>query len=151
MARPLSAGKSAPTNNRSSNRLTRVVHLVVAPVRKSMGRRSRRDQASLVCAIPRREGHKEYDDRSPKRHLTNDRVERYVGLRHGCQTGADTPVALLPAQVIIGFLAFGLIALLYLVTEELLFEAHEQPDSPLITAMFFVGFLALLMIEESLG
>jgi ZIP family zinc transporter len=48
-------------------------------------------------------------------------------------------------------LAFGLIALLYLVTEELLVEAHEQPDSPLITAMSFVGLLALLMIEESLG
>nr|WP_206069569.1 transporter [Novosphingobium olei] len=66
-------------------------------------------------------------------------------------TLAATPVALLPAQVITGFLAFGLIALLYLVAEELLVEAHEQPDSPLITAMFFVGFLALLMIEESLG
>lgn len=62
-----------------------------------------------------------------------------------------TPVALLPPQVITAFLAFGLIALLYLVTEELLVEAHEKPDSPLITAMFFVGFLALLLIEETLG
>jgi ZIP family zinc transporter len=42
-----------------------------------------------------------------------------------------------------------LIALLYLVTEELLVEAHEQPDTPLVASMFFVGFLALLMIEES--
>ena len=32
--------------------------------------------------------------------------------------------------------------------EELLVEAHEKPDSPLISAMFFVGFLALLLIEE---
>ena len=62
-----------------------------------------------------------------------------------------TPVALLPPQAITAFLAFGLIALLYLVTEELLVEAHEKPDSPLITAMFFVGFLALLLIEETLG
>ena len=66
-------------------------------------------------------------------------------------TLAATPVALLPAPVVAGFLTFGLIALLYLVTEELLVEAHEQPDSPVITAMFFVGFLGLLMIEEMLG
>ena len=39
-------------------------------------------------------------------------------------------------------------ALLYLVTEELLVEAHERPDTPFISAMFFVGFLGLLLIEE---
>jgi zinc transporter, ZIP family len=44
-------------------------------------------------------------------------------------------------------LAFGLAALLYLVTEELLVEAHEEPHSPLITAMFFTGFLLLCLIE----
>lgn len=66
-------------------------------------------------------------------------------------TIAATPVALLSTPVITAFLAFGLVALLYLVTEELLVEAHEQTDSPLITAMFFVGFLALLLIEETLG
>lgn len=66
-------------------------------------------------------------------------------------TIAATPVALLSAPAITAFLAFGLVALLYLVTEELLVEAHEQTDSPLITAMFFVGFLALLLIEEMLG
>lgn len=58
------------------------------------------------------------------------------------------PIALLPLPVIVGFLSFGLMALLYLVTEELLAEAHERPDSPLISAMFFVGFLGLLIIEE---
>lgn len=61
------------------------------------------------------------------------------------------PVAALPPVVIAGFLSFGLMALLYLVTEELLVEAHAKPDTPLISAMFFVGFLALLLIEESLG
>ena len=40
-------------------------------------------------------------------------------------------------------------ALLYLVTEKLLVEAHEQPDSPLISAMFFVGFLGLLLLDEA--
>lgn len=61
-----------------------------------------------------------------------------------------TPVGHLPADWIIGFLAFGLMALLYLVTEELLVEAHEKPDTPLISAMFFVGFLGLLLLEEAL-
>ncbi len=42
-------------------------------------------------------------------------------------------------------------ALLYLVTEELLVAAHEQPEVPLVSVMFVVGFLALLMIEEVLG
>lgn len=60
-------------------------------------------------------------------------------------------VAELPAPVIVGFLSFGLMALLYLVAEELLAEAHAKRDTPLVTAMFFVGFLALLVIEESLG
>jgi ZIP family zinc transporter len=58
------------------------------------------------------------------------------------------PVAGFPPVVISGFLSFGLVALLYLVTEELLVEAHEKPDSPLISAMFFVGFLSLLLLEE---
>ena len=62
-----------------------------------------------------------------------------------------SPVATLPPAVIAGFLSFGLMALLYLVTEELLVEAHEKPDSPLISAMFFIGFLGLLLVEELLG
>lgn len=44
-------------------------------------------------------------------------------------------------------LAFATVALLYLVTEELLSEAHETPDTPLLTAMFFVGFLAILLLS----
>lgn len=43
-------------------------------------------------------------------------------------------------------LAFGAAALLYLVTEELLVEAHEVPETPLTAAMFFVGFLVLFII-----
>lgn len=45
------------------------------------------------------------------------------------------------------FLAFALVALLYLVMEELLAEAHEEPDTPLATALFFVGFLGLLILD----
>lgn len=62
-----------------------------------------------------------------------------------------TPVAAFPPVIIAGFLSFGLMALLYLVTEELLVEAHEKPDTPLISAMFFIGFLGLLLIEELLA
>ncbi|MBW4628956.1 MAG: ZIP family metal transporter [Brasilonema octagenarum HA4186-MV1] len=56
----------------------------------------------------------------------------------------------LSGSLMAGFFAFGLVALLYLVTEELLVEAHETPDTPLTTAIFFVGFLLLIVIEETL-
>ena len=61
------------------------------------------------------------------------------------------PVGSMPAAVQGGFLAFGLIALLYLVTEELLVEAHETEDRPWVTAMFFAGFLLLLLLDEMVG
>jgi ZIP family zinc transporter len=59
----------------------------------------------------------------------------------------------LPRPWIAGFLAFGLVALLYLVIEELLVEAHEQesPEAPWMAATFFVGFLGLLVLEEMLA
>lgn len=44
-------------------------------------------------------------------------------------------------------MSFGVAALLYLVTEELLTEAHEVDETPLLTSMFFLGFIALLTIE----
>jgi ZIP family zinc transporter len=43
-------------------------------------------------------------------------------------------------------LAFGLAALLFLVTEQLLVEAHKEPETPLSTALFFIGFLAFLLL-----
>jgi len=43
-------------------------------------------------------------------------------------------------------LAFGLAALLFLVTEELLTEAHDGPESPWLTSAFFVGFLLFLLL-----
>ena len=52
-----------------------------------------------------------------------------------------------PDNVLPGLLAFGAAALLFLVTEELLEEAHEVKETPLLTAMFFVGFLALMVLE----
>lgn len=61
---------------------------------------------------------------------------------------ASVPVNLLPPVVVTGFLSFGLMALLYLVTEELLVDAHQKPDTIWISSAFFVGFLALLALEE---
>jgi ZIP family zinc transporter len=46
-----------------------------------------------------------------------------------------------------GVISFGLAALLYLVTEELLVEAHEVKETHPATAMFFVGFLVLIIID----
>ena len=43
-------------------------------------------------------------------------------------------------------LSFGLAALLFLVTEELLTEAHEQEETLLQTSAFFGGFLLFLII-----
>lgn len=47
-------------------------------------------------------------------------------------------------------LSFGLAALLYLVTEELLREAHEERETTLGTLMFFIGFLAFLVVGMTL-
>lgn len=43
-------------------------------------------------------------------------------------------------------LGFGCAALLYLVTEELLVEAHEVAETTFASAMFFVGFLIFLLL-----
>lgn len=47
--------------------------------------------------------------------------------------------------------AFGLIALLYLVTEELLIEAHKKPETAWGPASFFVGFLAMTALSDAMG
>lgn len=60
-------------------------------------------------------------------------------------------VAHLSPAALQGFFAFGLISLLYLVTEELLIEAHETRDLPWVTSLFFIGFLLLLILEEGMS
>jgi hypothetical protein len=45
-----------------------------------------------------------------------------------------------------GLRSFGCAALLFLVTEELLIEAHESADTAVTTTMFFVGFLIFLLL-----
>lgn len=57
-----------------------------------------------------------------------------------------------PPSVLAAVLAGGIAALLFLVTEELVSEAHEAvTDNPLLTAMFFAGFLALYALEGAGG
>ncbi|MEO8561012.1 MAG: transporter [bacterium] len=58
----------------------------------------------------------------------------------------DTVLHNAPAAVLAGVLSFGCAALLFLVTEELLVEAHEVPETPAATAMFFAGFLLFLIL-----
>lgn len=48
-------------------------------------------------------------------------------------------------------LAFALAVLVYLVTEELLVEAHEQRQTPLLASFFFVAFLGILVLDVALG
>jgi ZIP family zinc transporter len=49
--------------------------------------------------------------------------------------------------VIGGALAFSAAALLYLVTEELLMEAHTIKEKPISTLVLFGGFLAFWSIQ----
>lgn len=64
--------------------------------------------------------------------------------------GATAGYAIIGASpsVLAATLGFGVSALLYLVTEELLVEAHEARDTPLITATFFVGFLIPIILAH---
>ncbi len=59
-------------------------------------------------------------------------------------------ISRIPPSIMEEVLSFGLAALLYLVTEELLVEAHKEPESPLATATFFVGFLVFLLLGMAL-
>jgi zinc transporter, ZIP family len=55
---------------------------------------------------------------------------------------------LLPPAFFTEALSFGAAALLYLVTEELLVEAHETKDTPIITSSFFLGFLIIFLFKD---
>lgn len=55
-------------------------------------------------------------------------------------------VAIMPEAILEVVLSFGLAALMFLVTEELLVEAHREPESPMATGMFFIGFLTFLLL-----
>ncbi|HML52173.1 MAG TPA: ZIP family metal transporter [Propionicimonas sp.] len=72
-----------------------------------------------------------------------------LGLGLVTAVGAVGGAALLQGagdQVMSAVLAFGAAALLYLVVEELLVEAHEEKESVALGAMFFLGFLAIYVL-----
>jgi ZIP family zinc transporter len=54
------------------------------------------------------------------------------------------------STVLAGVLAFGAVAFMYLVTEELLVKAHERGETALGSATYFVGFLIYLILHETL-
>lgn len=75
-----------------------------------------------------------------------------MGVAFALPVGAALSLLLtgLSQATLSAFYAFGLIALLYLVTEELLVEAHEVEDRPFMPAAFFVGFVLLIYLDEFL-
>ncbi len=81
--------------------------------------------------------------------LSKARVVLLAGVAGGivvlAGAGAGFAIVGLSGSLLAGILGFGVAALLYLVTEELLREAHEGADTPVITATFFAGFLLPLL------
>jgi zinc transporter, ZIP family len=87
-------------------------------------------------------------------------------VRHGaCKAKAIATMGALGVMIMVGaaagyasvgvsppalaaILGFGVSALLYLVTEDLLLEAHETADTPAVTATFFLGFLIPLVLTH---
>lgn len=47
-------------------------------------------------------------------------------------------------------IAFATAVLIYLVAEELLVEAHEEEEAPLMASFFFLGFLGILLLDFGL-
>lgn len=57
----------------------------------------------------------------------------------------------LPDSALDLVLSFGLAALLFLVTEELLVESHREVDTHISTVFFFGGFLVFLLLGQQHG
>jgi len=87
---------------------------------------------------------------APERRIRNMVTTSLLALMMPVGVILSAPLAAAPPMVVTGAFAFGLVALLYLVTEELLVEAHEIAEPPWATALFFVGFLLLLILEDTL-
>ncbi len=69
-----------------------------------------------------------------------------VTLPVGAFLGAEC-IHLLPAEYMVEILSFGVAALLYLGTEELLTEAHRVHDKTWTPGLFFLGFWAILLFK----
>lgn len=74
-----------------------------------------------------------------------------VGLAAAFLIGAVVGTVVLgaaPSSVLIVTVGIGSVALMYLVAEELLVEAHEGPETEANIAVFFIGFLIVLILAE---
>lgn len=81
---------------------------------------------------------------------------RVIGLPTGLAPTAVAGTALgvttldgASASVMAAVLGFGAVVFMYLVTEELLVEAHERGETATGSATFFLGFLAYLLLEQA--
>lgn len=92
--------------------------------------------------------------------LTRTSLKRWLLILIACGLGLLFLLGAIAGSALYGVLsgpvhtamiAFGAAALIYLVTEELLVEAHspKTTENPLTAALFFVGFRLLLGIELS--
>lgn len=59
-------------------------------------------------------------------------------------------LSMMSLQTNYAVIAFGVAALLYLVTEELLEQAHHTQNTPIITSTFFLGFLIIMLLGGQL-
>ena len=73
-------------------------------------------------------------------------VRPALGVSLFCGSAFGNAIVGISGPLTVGILRFGVAALLYLVTEGLLTEAHKVEDTPLVTAMFFLGFLLPLLL-----
>ncbi len=67
-------------------------------------------------------------------------------LKIGFAAGVGVFLPSLASNLMELVLSFGVAALLFLVTEDLLNEAHEQAKTLLLTSMFLVGFLIFMVL-----
>lgn len=77
-----------------------------------------------------------------------------LGLSLLTVVGAAFGIALLggvTTTVLAGVLAFGAVVFMYLVTEQLLVEAHRRGETAPGSVTYFVGFLIYLVLQEILG
>jgi ZIP family zinc transporter len=68
-------------------------------------------------------------------------------LRRGRASAGYASICASP-PVFAAILCFGVSALLYLVTEDLLLAAHATSDTPVVTATFFLGFLIPVLLAH---
>lgn len=75
------------------------------------------------------------------------RIAMYALVLIGGSVAGATLAGQLGDRMMEGALAFGAAALIFLVTEELLVEAHEVKETPFSAAMLSLGFLVIMIID----